>query len=116
MVKALNPPLPERITAMTSKRNDPRRHLEALAEDARGLLNATTSVVGDQVDEARTRLNAGLESARIACGDACDAIVDVRDSAEERVVTHPFVSLGIAAAVGLVLGSLLTRRCGTCRA
>ena len=76
------------------------RDVVAAAEE---LLAATTSENTERLQEIRERAANALQGARERLEGAGSEI-------EERVRQHPYAALGIAAAVGLVIGLLLTRK------
>ena len=76
---------------------------ESLAEEARGLLDATAHTAGEKIAEARKRLGAVLENAK-------DKAIDVAKTTDKMVRDHPYETVGIAFAVGALVGFLLARR------
>ena len=88
--------------------------LKAVVGDAEELLRATKDAAGDKVNAARARAEATLNRARAKLADLDDAFAaqakyTVR-TADEYVHEHPWQAVGIAAAAGLVLGILISRR------
>ena len=75
------------------------REVVAAAEE---LLSAATPSA-EQMKEIRDRAEDALRGARARIEGAGGEI-------EEQVRKHPFAALGIAAAVGLVVGILLSRK------
>jgi ElaB/YqjD/DUF883 family membrane-anchored ribosome-binding protein len=75
--------------------------LTAVVRDAEGLLKATASQTGEKIAEvrAKARLAGFEEQAREAAGEA-----------DKFVRANPWQAVGVAAAVGLVLGLLMSRR------
>ena len=76
------------------------RDVVAAAEE---LLAVTSSENAERLQEIRDRTVAALQGARERLEGAGSEI-------EERVRQHPYAALGIAAAVGLVFGVLLSRK------
>lgn len=85
--------------------------LGTLADDARALIAATADVAGDKVGEARKRLAAALENGKELYGRVRDKAVEGVEAADEAVREHPYQAMGIALAVGALLGYLVARRC-----
>jgi ElaB/YqjD/DUF883 family membrane-anchored ribosome-binding protein len=83
-----------------------------LAEDARALMAATADVAGEKVAEARKRLGAALESGREMYGSVRDKAIKKARAVDETVHEHPYHAMGIAFGVGVIIGVLVTRRCG----
>jgi ElaB/YqjD/DUF883 family membrane-anchored ribosome-binding protein len=76
------------------------RDVVAAAEE---LLSATGGENAERLKEIRERAEVALRGARERLEGAGSEI-------ESRVREHPFAALGIAAAVGLVIGVLLSRK------
>jgi ElaB/YqjD/DUF883 family membrane-anchored ribosome-binding protein len=77
--------------------------LRTVVTAAEELLSATGSESAERLKELRGRAEEALRGARARLEGASDEI-------EDQVRRHPFAALGIAAAVGLVIGVLLTRK------
>jgi len=88
--------------------------LKIVVADAEELLRATASQAGEKVGVARERIQASLASARVKLVEAERALAErTREAAkvaDEYVHENPWQAVGIAAAVGLVLGVLISRR------
>src|SRR5208337_4025324 len=82
-----------------------------LAEDARALMAATADVAGDKVGEARKRLAAALDRAKVIAGRVRDKAVEGAKAADEAVHEHPYQAMAIALGVGALIGYLAARRC-----
>ena len=90
----------------THTRND----MHSLMEDAQALLVATTDVAGDKVAEARKRLGAAIEKGKETWSNIQDKAIESAKATDEVIRDHPYHSIGIAFAVGALVGFLLTRR------
>jgi len=88
-----------------------RDDIGTLAEDARALLNATVDVAGEKVGEARKRLAAALERGQEMCGRVREKAMEGAKAADEVVHKHPYQAMGVALAVGALIGYVLARRC-----
>jgi ElaB/YqjD/DUF883 family membrane-anchored ribosome-binding protein len=88
--------------------------LKLVVADAEELLRATASQAGEKVSAARERIQASLATAKVKLTDAERVVVDkTKDAAkatDEYVRENPWQAVGIAAAAGLVLGVLISRR------
>jgi ElaB/YqjD/DUF883 family membrane-anchored ribosome-binding protein len=91
------------------------QEMDALAEDARALMAATADVPGEKVSEARKRLAAALDRAKEIAGRVRDKAVEGAKAADAAVRENPYKALGVAFAVGALLGYLVTRRCSRIR-
>jgi ElaB/YqjD/DUF883 family membrane-anchored ribosome-binding protein len=87
--------------------------LKVVARDAEALLKATAGEVGEKSREARVKLAAALDSAKVTCSrleEKLEAQVAAGAKATDKVIReHPYESLGIAFSVGLLLGVLVNR-------
>lgn len=88
--------------------------LKVVIRDAEELLRATAGQAGEKFAEVRARAEESLLSAksrlREVSGDLNARAHAAADSADTYVRTNPWAAIGIAAAAGLLLGALLTRR------
>lgn len=88
--------------------------LKVVMADAEELLRLTASQAGEKATAARERIQASLMAARAKMTDAERAVVDqtkvVAKATDAYVHQNPWAAVGIAAAVGLVLGVLISRR------
>ena len=88
--------------------------LKVVVADAEELLRATASQAGEKVSAARERIQASLASAKIKLSEAERALLDKTKEAaratDEYVHEHPWHAVGVAAAIGVVLGMLISRR------
>jgi ElaB/YqjD/DUF883 family membrane-anchored ribosome-binding protein len=97
--------------ASTTELMDDLRNIMHKADE---LLRATAGETGEQAEEARRRIRSALESARSRLLAAQSSVAELSDDAmratESYVRENPWQALAVAAGVGLILGSLLTRR------
>jgi ElaB/YqjD/DUF883 family membrane-anchored ribosome-binding protein len=88
--------------------------LKIVVADAEELLRATASQAGDKVSAARERIQASLATAKVKLSEAERALLEKTKQAakatDDYVRENPWQVVGIAAAAGLVLGILISRR------
>jgi len=88
--------------------------LKAVVADAEELLKATASQTGERITAARARAEESLKAAKVRLAqEEVAAMAKTRaaaKAAEDYVRANPWNAVGIAAAAGLVLGILATRR------
>ncbi len=88
--------------------------LQRVITDAEELLQVTAHQTGDKVVELRARIAENLRQARYKLVDAEAAIKDKAQQAcratDDYVHEHPWLAIGTAASLGLVLGLLLGGR------
>lgn len=82
--------------------------------DTEDLLRATASQTGEKVASVRAKVEEGLAAAKKQLVDLEEGLVEKSKAAaratDELVQEHPWKAVGIAAAVGFLLGMLTSRR------
>lgn len=98
----------------TTPARDLMDDLRAVVADAEALLAATAGDVSERARQARQKAAESVEKARANLaeleGDLKARAKAMADEATEYVRENPWQSVGIAAAVGVVIGVLLGRR------
>lgn len=88
--------------------------LKVVVADAEELLRATASQAGEKVAAARERIQASLATAKVKLAEVERVVLEKTKEAarttDEFVHEHPWQAVGIAAAIGFVLGVLISRR------
>jgi ElaB/YqjD/DUF883 family membrane-anchored ribosome-binding protein len=88
--------------------------LRVVIADAEELLRATAGQMGEKAVIARERIQESLRVAKDKLARAEDVVIDKTKAAaratDDYVHDHPWGAVGIAAAVGLVIGMLISRR------
>jgi ElaB/YqjD/DUF883 family membrane-anchored ribosome-binding protein len=88
--------------------------LQTVVRDAEALLRATAAQTGEKVQEVRARTEESVRQAKARLANAEDEALRrahaLADEADEYVRANPWLSVGIAAGIGLVLGLLISRR------
>ena len=88
--------------------------LRVLVTDAEELLRATAGQMGEKAVVARERIQESLRVAKDKLARVEEAVVDKTKAAaratDDYVHDHPWGAVGIAGAVGLVIGMLISRR------
>jgi len=88
--------------------------LRVVVADAEELLKVTASQTGEKISAARIKAGESLQVAKARLAEAHESVVekvkDVARDTDDYVHDNPWQSVGIAAAVGLVLGVLISRR------
>lgn len=82
--------------------------------DAEELLSATASQAGEKVAAARARIQENLKVAKKRLAEAGSVAADrakvAAKATDEFVHEHPWQAVGIGAALGVILGMLISRR------
>jgi len=88
--------------------------LRIVITDAEELLRATAGQMGEKAVVARERIQESLRVAKDKLARAEEVVVDKTKAAaratDDYVHDHPWGAVGIGAAVGLVIGMLISRR------
>ncbi len=82
--------------------------------DAEELLRATATTAGEKAAAARAKIQDSLETAKVKLGQLSEASAEKAKAAaratDDYVHDHPWHAVGVAALIGLVLGTLISRR------
>jgi ElaB/YqjD/DUF883 family membrane-anchored ribosome-binding protein len=88
--------------------------LKVVVADAEELLRATAGQMGEKAVVARERIQESLRIAKDKVAQVEEAVIDKTKAAaratDDYVHDHPWGAVGIAGAVGLVIGMLISRR------
>lgn len=88
--------------------------LKTVVGDTEELLKATAGEAGERLVQVRAKAEDSLRAARIALRDAEAMLVERSKEAaratDDFVHEKPWLAVGIAAGVGLVVGLLMCRR------
>jgi len=88
--------------------------LKVVIADAEELLRATASTAGEKVSAARAKMEDSVRVAKVKLAQTQDVMVDQAKAAaqatDDYVHTHPWKAVGFAAAIGVILGMLMSRR------
>jgi ElaB/YqjD/DUF883 family membrane-anchored ribosome-binding protein len=103
-----------RKNAIPSSPDQLLEEFQALVRDTENLLQHSASLAGEQAEELREQIRNSLGRARGTLHNAEDALQArgkaALEATEGYVQTHPWQTLGVAAAIGLLLGMLISRR------
>lgn len=88
--------------------------LRVVINDAEELLKATASQAGDKVVAARVKVQESMDVAKAKLARLGEAGVDKAKEAaaatDDFVHEHPWKAVGIGAAIGVIVGMLISRR------
>lgn len=88
--------------------------LKVVVADAEELLKATANQTGERIEAARARAEESLRAAKVRLAEARASVVEkvkiAAKTTDDYVHENPWQAVGIAAAFGLVLGALISRR------
>ena len=86
------------------------KDLKTCACDAEEWIKATAGELNDKTKEARLRFKNTLNAAKESCEALEEKALNGVKTADRKIRTYPYESIGIALGVGLVLGLLIGRR------
>jgi ElaB/YqjD/DUF883 family membrane-anchored ribosome-binding protein len=84
--------------------------LKTVVRDSEQLLEAVTGVTGEKAEALRQRLSETMERARQTCGKLEAKTKESLEATDKIIREHPYQSLGVALAVGVVIGALVARK------
>ncbi len=88
--------------------------IKAAISDAEDMLSATADQAGGKVAELRARIQERLKAAKARLADAEDVLLAKTRAAaratDAYVHESPWTAVGVAAAVGLLVGLIIGRR------
>lgn len=88
--------------------------MRVVIADAEELLRATAGQAGEKVAAARTKIQDSVTTAKAKLEQLSEASAEKAKAAAHATDTyvhdHPWHAIGVAALVGLVLGTLISRR------
>lgn len=103
-----------RKTPTSSNSDQLLDEFQALVRDTESLLQHSASLAGEQAEELREQIRGSLGRARNTLHSTEHALQQrgkaAIEATEGYVQTHPWQTLGIAAAIGMLLGMLISRR------
>jgi len=88
--------------------------IKSVIADAEDMLHATADQAGEKVATMRARIQERLKGAKVRLGEAEAALMEKTRAAARATDTYvhesPWTAVGIAAAVGLLVGLIIGRR------
>ncbi len=88
--------------------------MKSAISDAEDMLHATADQAGEKVASLRARIQERLKGARVRLADAEEALLTKTRAAaratDAYVHESPWTAVGVAAAVGLLVGLIIGRR------
>jgi ElaB/YqjD/DUF883 family membrane-anchored ribosome-binding protein len=84
--------------------------LKSVVNNAEDLIHAIGDQATGKAAEAKARLKHAIANAKVTCEDLQQRAREGAKAADRVVRDHPYQSIGIAVAAGLVLGLLIGRK------
>lgn len=83
--------------------------IKALLAEAENVIASSEGAASEEIAALRARLRSALDRSRATAHKAMKMAKESAACADEAVRTHPYVAIGVAAGVGLLVGALLSR-------
>jgi ElaB/YqjD/DUF883 family membrane-anchored ribosome-binding protein len=104
----------EKIPTQTGTRDQLMSDLKTVIQDAEVWLRNGGQLTGDELKAAKAKFEQTLSAAKESLGECQQTVVEkTREAArvtDEYVHENPWKSVGLGAAVGVVIGMLIARR------
>lgn len=84
--------------------------LKAMVRDSEQLLQSVAGASGEKAEALRERLAQAVTAAQESCKIIESTARQKLAAADETIRDHPYQSIGVALAAGVVLGVLLARK------
>ena len=84
--------------------------LKNVVADSELLLRELTGELSEKGKQARARLAATLESAKVTCHDLQEKTLAGAKVADEYIHENPYKTIGVAFGIGILIGVLVSRR------
>ena len=84
--------------------------LKNVVRDSEDLLEAVADATGEKAEELRQRLTEAVKTARETCRKLEGKGRETLEAADTIIRDHPYESLGVALAVGVVIGAWAARK------
>lgn len=104
----------EKIPTQTGTRDQLMSDLKTVIQDAETWLRNGGNLTGDELKAAKAKFEQTLVAAKASLGEYQQTVVEKTKEAarvtDEYVHDNPWKSVGLGAAVGVVVGMLIARR------
>jgi ElaB/YqjD/DUF883 family membrane-anchored ribosome-binding protein len=104
----------EKIPTQSSTRDQLMRDLKNVVSDAETWLRSGSSLTGEDLKAAKAKFERTLVSAKDGIVAMEEAVVEKTKATvkatDEYVQENPWKAIGISAAVGVLIGALISRR------
>jgi ElaB/YqjD/DUF883 family membrane-anchored ribosome-binding protein len=100
----------EKIPTQTGTREQLLSDLMTVIQDAEAWLRNNGQLTGDELKAAKAKFEQTLSSAKAGLADYQETVTEAAKATDEYVKENPWKSVGVGAAVGVVIGMLLARR------
>jgi Uncharacterized conserved protein len=83
--------------------------IKALLAEAENVIASSGDAASEEIASLKERLRSALDRSRDVAQKGMQMAKERAAQADEAIQTHPYVAIGIAAGVGLLVGALLSR-------
>lgn len=84
--------------------------LKRIVRDSEALLHDSADVLDEKGRQVRARLIEAIDAAKATCRRLEDRALEGVRATDRAIREHPYQALGIAAAVGILIGVLVARK------
>lgn len=84
--------------------------LKLVVRDSEQLLEAIAGATGEKAEAIKEKLSESLKAARETCHRLENKTKEALVKTDEVVREHPYQSIGVALAAGVVIGALIARK------
>ena len=103
----------ESKNAVKDTANATADELKSLIREAEEALSSVKDGTNLSIEDLRARLRSAVDDGKTLVDNMKHAIQRQAGRADDTIRANPYQSIGIAAGVGLVVGLLISRRCGS---
>jgi ElaB/YqjD/DUF883 family membrane-anchored ribosome-binding protein len=93
----------------SSNRGETQKALEDLGNAVEEGEASLKNIAGDKTGEARARLQAAIDRAKVTYGRLQDRTLAAAKATDKTVREHPYHAIGIAFGLGVLIGVLAMR-------
>lgn len=99
------PATPEQTASQDSTIDE----IKALLAEAENVIASSGERASEEISSLKERLRSALDRSRDTAQKALQMAKERAADADEAIQTHPYVAMGVAAGVGLLVGALISR-------
>lgn len=100
----------EKIPTQTDTRDRLMSDLKTVIHDAEAWLRNGGHLTGEELKVAKAKFEETLATAKTSLAHYQETVVDAAKATDEYVKENPWKSVGLGAAVGVVIGMLIARK------
>jgi ElaB/YqjD/DUF883 family membrane-anchored ribosome-binding protein len=86
--------------------------IKALLAEAEDVIAKSGDLAGHEISNVKERLRSALDRSKETAHKALAMAKERAAQADEAIHTHPYVAVGVAAVIGVLVGAMVSR-CGS---